>query len=79
MNSKAYKFRSADLFRQLAEKGVFKSDHAAALFMYAKRQEGKFIPPTRPGKWTWMFNQDQIDEIIEAFSPGGDGEWKFQE
>ena len=45
----------------------------------AKEASGALICPRLPHSNWRVFSQEDIDEIIKAFSPGGVGYWHFNE
>jgi hypothetical protein len=47
--------------------------------LYAWMRKG-FLTPRRMPHNNWpIFNDEEIAEIIEAFSPGGPGYWNYEE
>ncbi len=65
------------LLAALKEAGVGWHNKSSIL---AKERSGKLTLPRLPGTHkTRVVTDDHIVEIIEAFSPGGPGEWHYKE
>jgi len=62
-----------NLLRAMKEAGLPSSRATAKRWM----QQGKLTPARRPNNWCVFTDQD-IQEIIKAFSPGGRGEWHYE-
>lgn len=63
-----YKYKTPDLVKAL---GV------SRMTLYTWEQEGKFTPP-RNTQGSRVFTENQIRDIVKAFSPGGKREWHFK-
>lgn len=63
-----YKYKTPDLSKAL---GV------SRMTLYTWEKNGKFTPP-RDRHGDRVFTEEQMQEIIKAFSPGGSGSWHFK-
>ena len=64
----------SDLLERMKEKGL----PASRMWLRKVEEQGKLICPRLPNtRGDRVFTLVQIYEIIEAFSPGGQGEWKY--
>jgi len=68
--------KASYLWTALDEAGVVAFNYAAR---WIRRQEkkGTFVYQREPGSQR-KFNQEQIEEIVKAFSPGGAGYWELE-
>ena len=77
MNLPAYKFRSNDLLRILVDVGFSKNSVSAYIKLFRLKKAGKFKPP-QTDQGNWVFTEDQLLDIAKHLSPGGKGEWRFE-
>ena len=47
--------------------------------IYSWIRKGLLNPRTKPHNGWYVFNNDEIAEIVKAFSPKGDGYWNHEE
>ena len=68
--------KASYLWTALDEAGVVAFNYAAR---WIRRQEkkGKFVYPREPDSQR-KFTNEQIEDIVKAFSPGGSGYWKLE-
>lgn len=62
-----YTYKTPDLEKAL---GVTR------MTLYTWEEKGLFTPP-RNMRGDRVFNKIQFDEVVKAFSPGGQGSWHF--
>lgn len=76
-NLNKYSYRSKDLLKVLVDIGFSVNEVSTRQKLLRLQDEGKFTPPRDPKNNYWHFTEDQLLEIAKSFSPGGTGEWHF--
>ncbi len=75
MNENARIYRWQDLITAIANAGIIKAS-TGYHWAIALEKKGKLICPRDPVNNYRKFTQAEIDSIVKAFSPGGEGFWK---
>lgn len=67
------KLRVKQLLRAMKDTGL----SCSMMWLRYAEMQGKLKCPTLPNsRGDRVFTQKQIDEIVQAFSPGGKGKWQ---
>lgn len=78
-----YIYGSHELCIRWVKLGMASHEANAYQQFIRKKQRGLFTPPQKPtptrGRSAWMFTDKQLDQIMDAFGPGGVGHWHFGE
>ncbi len=69
-------FKKQDLAEALVEAGLLKDIRWATHWLRRREVKGILVCPRDPSTGIRMFTEEQIPEIVKAFSPGGSGNWK---
>lgn len=74
-----YRYRSKDLLKVLVDVGFSKNETSAYQKLFRLKYSGRFTPPValKGEKNEWVFTERQLIDIAKNLSPGGRGEWHF--
>lgn len=75
--SNSYYYRSGDLIEILMNIGFSKTKRSTYQKLFRLKWNDKFKPPVDPNTGRWVFTKKQLLDIARSLSPGGSGEWKF--
>lgn len=72
-----------DLFKRLKEEGITgysEIDNFRNYWIYPREKNGSLLCPKDTSKnHCRVFTDQQIEEIVTAFKPGGSGKWVYHE
>lgn len=68
-------FKKADM--QVSFSWLYRQEQKGNLKMPKSTTNFKKIPGNKPGA-VRIFTRDQIDAIVQAFTPGGKGYWSYE-
>lgn len=69
-------YRASDLYKALARAGIVSRQYARAWVLIQERRN-RIIYPKTPYEHR-RYTKDQIKEIVQAFSPGGEKFWRLK-
>lgn len=69
------------LIEALQETGIThaKTLEGAQQTVYAWIRKGKLVPRRRPHNKWYVFTQNEIEDIVDAFSTEGSGHWSYKD